>query len=63
MRWLPHRTVLAVALVAIALVSARAAHAQRTEENVTTSSEDAFGRSIGNRLDRRAGIGKYCTGN
>ena len=48
MRWLPHRTVLAVALVAIALVSARAAHAQRTEENVTTSSEDAFGRSIGN---------------
>ena len=48
MRWLPYRTVLAVALVAIALVSARAAHAQRTEENVTTSSEDAFGRSIGN---------------
>jgi iron complex outermembrane receptor protein len=29
-------------------VSARAAHAQRTEENVTTGSEDAFGRSIGN---------------
>ena len=48
MRWLPYRAVLAVALVAIALVSARAAYAQRTEENVTTGSEDAFGRSIGN---------------
>ena len=43
MRWLPHRTVLAVALV-----SAGAASAQRAEENVTTGSEDAFGRSIGN---------------
>ena len=48
MRWLPIRTFLAVALVAVGLVSARAAHAQRTEENVTTGSEDAFGRSIGN---------------
>jgi iron complex outermembrane recepter protein len=48
MRWLPYRAVLAVALLAIELVSARAAYAQRTEENVTTGSEDAFGRSIGN---------------
>jgi iron complex outermembrane receptor protein len=48
MRWLPYRAVLAVALLAIGLVSARAAYAQRTEENVTTGSEDAFGRSIGN---------------
>jgi iron complex outermembrane recepter protein len=47
MRWLPYRAVLAVALLAIEFVSARAAHAQRTEENVTTGSEDAFGRSIG----------------
>jgi iron complex outermembrane recepter protein len=47
MRWLPYRAVLAVALLAVALVSARAAYAQRTEENVTTGSEDAFGRSIG----------------
>ncbi|HKW84938.1 MAG TPA: hypothetical protein VJN68_14405, partial [Burkholderiaceae bacterium] len=29
-------------------MSARGAYAQRTEENVTTGSEDAFGRSIGN---------------
>lgn len=48
MRWLPIRTFLAVALVAVGLMSARAVHAQRTEENVTTGSEDAFGRSIGN---------------
>jgi iron complex outermembrane receptor protein len=48
MRRLPIRTFLAVALVAVGLVSARAGYAQRTEENVTTGSEDAFGRSIGN---------------
>ena len=48
MRRLPIRTFLAVALVAVGLVSARAVYAQRTEENVTTGSEDAFGRSIGN---------------
>src|ERR1044072_706275 len=48
MRWLPYRTVLAVALVAVDLVSMRVANAQRAEENVTTGSEDAFGRSIGN---------------
>src|SRR5262245_5181823 len=48
MRWLPYRTVLAVALVSVALLSAHAAQAQRAEENVTTGSEDAFGRSIGN---------------
>jgi iron complex outermembrane recepter protein len=47
MRWLPYRVVLAVALVALDLVSGRVALAQRTEENVTTGSEDAFGRSIG----------------
>jgi iron complex outermembrane receptor protein len=48
MRWLPIRTFLAVALVAVGLVSARSVYGQRTEENVTTGSEDAFGRSIGN---------------
>src|ERR1044072_3632198 len=48
MRWLPYRTVLAVALVAVDFVSMRGANAQRAEENVTTGSEDAFGRSIGN---------------
>lgn len=48
MRWLPVTTVLAVALAAIGLASSRAAFAQRAEENVTTDSEDAFGRSIGN---------------
>ena len=48
MRWLPVTTVLAVALAAIGLASSRAALAQRAEENVTTDSEDAFGRSIGN---------------
>jgi iron complex outermembrane recepter protein len=48
MRRLPIRTYLAVALLAVGLVSAHAAYAQRTEENVTTGSEDAFGRSIGN---------------
>ena len=47
MRRLPF-TVLAIALAAIELVAPRAAVAQRTEENVTTGSEDAFGRSIGN---------------
>jgi iron complex outermembrane receptor protein len=48
MRRLPIRTFLAVALLAVGLVSAHGAYAQRTEENVTTGSEDAFGRSIGN---------------
>ena len=40
--------VLAVALAAIGLASARAAHAQRTDDNVTAQSDDAFGRSVGN---------------
>ena len=35
-------------LAAIALLIWQAAPAQRTEENVTTDSEDAFGRSVGN---------------
>jgi iron complex outermembrane receptor protein len=35
-------------LVAIGLLFAQAAPAQRAEENVTTDSEDAFGRSVGN---------------
>jgi iron complex outermembrane recepter protein len=48
MRRLPFTTLLAVALAAIELAAPRAALAQRTEENVTTGSEDAFGRSIGN---------------
>ncbi|HKU15244.1 MAG TPA: hypothetical protein VJQ52_12670 [Steroidobacteraceae bacterium] len=48
MRGLPLTTVLAVALAAIELALPRAALAQRTEENVTTGSEDAFGRRIGN---------------
>ena len=48
MRWLPIRMFLAVALLAVELMALRPAHAQRTEENVTTGSEDAFGRSIGN---------------
>ncbi|HKS53751.1 MAG TPA: hypothetical protein VJS12_00630 [Steroidobacteraceae bacterium] len=39
---------LAVAVAAIELLSPRASLAQRAEENVTTDSEDAFGRSIGN---------------
>lgn len=48
MRRLSLTTGLAVALAAIALASPPAALAQRAEENVTTGSEDAFGRSIGN---------------
>lgn len=48
MRRLPLTTGLAVALAAIALAAPPAALAQRAEENVTTGSEDAFGRSIGN---------------
>lgn len=39
---------IALGLVLIALASAPAAFAQRTDENVTTNSDDAFGRSIGN---------------
>ncbi len=35
-------------LAAIGLLIGQAAPAQRTEENVTTDSEDAFGRSVGN---------------
>ena len=35
-------------LVAIGLLISQTALAQRTEENVTTDSEDAFGRSVGN---------------
>lgn len=40
--------VLAATLLAAGLGSPRAVFAQRAEENVTTGSEDAFGRSIGN---------------
>jgi iron complex outermembrane receptor protein len=36
------------ALAALAMLFAQPASAQRAEENVTTGSEDAFGRSIGN---------------
>ena len=35
------------AVAAIGLLISQAAPAQRAEENVTTDSEDAFGRSIG----------------
>jgi iron complex outermembrane receptor protein len=42
------RRSLLVPLVAIGLLISQAALAQRTEENVTTDSEDAFGRSVGN---------------
>ena len=48
MRWLPFPAIVAVMLAAVELLSPRAALAQRAEENVTTGSEDAFGRSIGN---------------
>jgi iron complex outermembrane recepter protein len=48
MRWPPFSTVVTVALAAIELALPRAGLAQRAEENVTTGSEDAFGRSIGN---------------
>ncbi len=42
------RRVLLAPLVAIGLLTSQAALGQRTEENVTTDSEDAFGRSVGN---------------
>ena len=48
MRWSFSTTVCAVALVAAGVGSPCNALAQRAEENVTTGSEDAFGRSIGN---------------
>ena len=48
MRWSPFSAVVAATLLAAGLGSPRAVFAQRAEENVTTSSEDAFGRSIGN---------------
>jgi iron complex outermembrane receptor protein len=47
MRWFPFPAVVAVAVAAIELLAPRAVLAQRAEENVTTGSEDAFGRSIG----------------
>jgi iron complex outermembrane recepter protein len=48
MRWSPFTAVVAATLLAAGLGSPRDLFAQRAEENVTTSSEDAFGRSIGN---------------
>ena len=48
MRWSPFAAVVAATLLAAGLGSPRDLFAQRAQENVTTSSEDAFGRSIGN---------------
>ena len=49
MRWSSFAAVVAATLLGAGLaVSPRAAFAQRAQENVTTGSEDAFGRSIGN---------------
>jgi iron complex outermembrane recepter protein len=48
MRRSPFPAVVAATLLAVALCSPRDGIAQRAEENVTTGSEDAFGRSIGN---------------
>jgi iron complex outermembrane receptor protein len=44
---------LACSALASALLSATAAHAQRTDDNATTQSDDAFGKSVG---DERIGI-------
>ena len=48
MRWSPFTALVAAILLAAGLGSPRDLFAQRAEENVTTGSEDAFGRSIGN---------------
>ena len=48
---------LALAVAAVELLSPRAALAQRTDDNVTTESDDAFGRSVGNES-----IGIYNAG-
>ena len=48
MRGAPFTAAFAVTLVAVELFLPRVLFAQRAEENVTTGSEDAFGRSIGN---------------
>ena len=52
-----HSIVVGIGVALVSLVLASPAHAQRTDDNVTAQSDDAFGRSVGNES-----LGIYAPG-